>query len=101
MLESFLIKFNKLYYRTLPVAAYGSVPQIISVMNSCIPSDEKNYTELKVGLSPSKKICFICFIENPLKLTKNDFYFILKALWFSRYLNFCHDILVMLKKRLD
>ena len=34
----------------------------------------------KVGLSPSKKICVICFIEIPLKMMKNAFYFILKAL---------------------
>ena len=29
-----------------------------------------------VGLSPSKKICIICFIESPLKIMKNAFYFI-------------------------
>ena len=37
--------------------------------------------ELKVGLSPSKKICFVCFDESPLKLMKNAFYFILKPLF--------------------
>ena len=36
---------------------------------------------LKVGLSPSKKICVICFIESLLKMIKNAFYFILKALF--------------------
>ena len=36
----------------------------------------------KVGLSPSKKNCVICFIEiPPLKVMKYDFYFILKALF--------------------
>ena len=39
----------------------------------------KSVTELKVGLSPSKKICVICLIESPLKMMKN----------------FCHDFLVM------
>ena len=34
---------------------------------------------LKVGLSPSKKICIICLIESTLKMMKNAFYFILKA----------------------
>ena len=34
---------------------------------------------IKVGLSPSKKICVICLIESPLKMMKNAFYFILKA----------------------
>ena len=27
----------------------------------------------KFGLSPSKKICVICFIESPLKMMKNAF----------------------------
>ena len=34
----------------------------------------------KVRLSPSKKNCFISFNESPLKMMKNAFYFILKAL---------------------
>ena len=34
----------------------------------------------KVGLSPSKKNCVICFFESPLKMMKNAFYFILKIL---------------------
>ena len=34
---------------------------------------------IKVGLSPSKK-CVICLIESPLKMMKNAFYFVLKAL---------------------
>ena len=36
---------------------------------------------LKAGFSVSKKKCVICFIESPLKLMKNAFYFILKALF--------------------
>ena len=34
------------------------------------------------------KILLICFNENPLKMMKNTFYFILKTLFFSRYLSF-------------
>ena len=34
----------------------------------------------KVGLSPSKKICVICFIESSFKRIKNAFNLILKAL---------------------
>ena len=33
----------------------------------------KMVTYLKVGLSPSKKICFICFNKSPLKMMKNAF----------------------------
>ena len=35
----------------------------------------------KVGLSPSKKVFFISFIESPLKMTKNAFSFILTTLF--------------------
>ena len=56
---------------------------------------------IKVGLSPSKTTCLICFIESHLKLLENTFYFILKLFSFSRYLNFCNDFLVMQEKRLD
>ena len=48
-----------------------------------------------------KNFFYIGFIEGPLKMMKNAFYSILKALSFSRYLRFCHHSLVMLKKWLD
>ena len=34
---------------------------------------------INVELSPSKKMCVLCFIESPLKLVKNASYFILKG----------------------
>ena len=43
---------------------------------------------VKGGLSPSKKICFICFIESPLKIMKNAFYFILRALFVLKIFKF-------------
>ena len=43
---------------------------------------------LKVGLSPSEKNCVVCFIESPLKVTKNVFYFILKALFVLKIFKF-------------
>ena len=43
---------------------------------------------LKVGLSPSKKNCVICFTESPLKMMKNAFYFILKALFVLKIFKF-------------
>ena len=46
------------------------------------------YRLLKVGLSPSKKISVICFIESPLKMMKNAFYFILKALFILKMFKF-------------
>ena len=48
-----------------------------------------------------KKI-YICLTESPLKMMKNAFYSVLKALFVLKiYLNFCLDFLVILKKRLD
>ena len=35
----------------------------------------------KVGLSPSKNFFVICLTENPIKMIKNAFYFILKAVF--------------------
>ena len=36
---------------------------------------------LKVGLSPFKKVFFVCFNDSPSKIMKNAFYFIIKALF--------------------
>ena len=45
---------------------------------------------------------YICLTESPLKMMKNAFYSVLKALFVLKiYLNFCLDFLVILKKRLD
>ena len=44
--------------------------------------------KVKVGLSPSKKICVICLTESPLKMMKNTFYFILKALFVLKIFKF-------------
>ena len=40
------------------------------------------------GLSPSKKNCFICFNESPLKIMKNAFYLILKTLFVFKIFKF-------------
>ena len=56
---------------------------------------------LKVRPSPSKNNCLICFNESRLKIVKNAFCFILNALFFSRYLNFCLGFLVIQKRQLD
>ena len=36
------------------------------------PISAAKASKTKVRLSPSKKICCICFSENPLKMMKND-----------------------------
>ena len=50
----------------------------------------------KIELLPSKKI-FICFNESPLKLMKNDIYFMLKALFVHIYIL----LFGYIEKRLD
>ena len=47
-----------------------------------------SHHELKVGLSPSKKICVICLIESLLKMMKNAFYFILIAVFVLKVFKF-------------
>ena len=44
--------------------------------------------ELKVGLSPSKKVFFICFNDRSSKMMKNAFYFNLKALFVLKIFQF-------------
>ena len=48
--------------------------------------------------SPSKKVDFI---ESPLKMMKNAFYFILKALFVVKIFNFCPDFFGHVGKWLD
>ena len=43
---------------------------------------------IKVGLSPSKKVDLICFNRRLLKVMKNAFYFMLKALFILKIYNF-------------
>ena len=50
--------------------------------------DHTTLAIFKVGLSPSKQNCFICFKENPMKMMKNAFHFILKALFVLKIFKF-------------
>ena len=43
---------------------------------------------IKVRLSPSKKSCVVCLIKIPLKMRKNNFYLILKALFVLKIFKF-------------
>ena len=49
----------------------------------------------KVGLSPSKKNCFIFFNVSPLKMMKNAFCFILKAFLVLKKSNLSNNFLFM------
>ena len=42
-----------------------------------------------------KSFALFAFIESPLKMTKNAFYFVLKAHFFPKILKFYHEFLIM------
>ena len=46
------------------------------------------HIRVKVGLSPSKKKCFICFSGSTSKMMKNAFYFLLKAFFVLKIFKF-------------
>ena len=47
----------------------------------------------------SKKNCVVCFIESPLKMMKNAFYFILKALFVFKIFKFLSLLFEHAEKR--
>ena len=58
------------------------------VLNLITPNCFMTKIDIKVGLSPSQKICIICLSESPLKMMKNAFYFILKVLFILKIFKF-------------
>ena len=56
---------------------------------------------IKVGISPSKKIIFIYFNKSLLKILKNAFNFMLKAIFVLEILIFLPFLFGYVEKRLD
>ena len=76
--------------------------------NQSLHSIFQNYFKIlsttcfKVGLSPSKKVCFIILNKSPLKKMKKCFLFHIETEFlFLTYLSFCPDFLGHVGKRLD
>ena len=63
--------------------------------------NEFNNFFIKVGLSPSKKVAFICFNENPFKMMINASYFMLKALFILKIFIFLSWLFGYVEKRFD
>ena len=61
---------------------------LLILFSHALPSKDFLPYSVKVGLSPAEKICFICFNKNPLKMMKNAFYFMLKALFILKIFKF-------------
>ena len=54
----------------------------------------------KTGLSPPKN-AFLCFNKSPLKVMKNDFYLMLKALFVLKIFTFLFKLFGYVEKRFD
>ena len=82
-----------------------SITLIKKELKACVQSFSffHQMIAFKVGLLHFKKNCVICFIEIPLKMMKNVFYFILKAFFVLKIFTFLFmfKFLVMYEKRLD
>ena len=61
----------------------------------------KSWKKLKVGLSTYKKFVFIYFNNSSLKMMKNDFSLMLKALFVLEIFTFLSWLFWLCKKRLD
>ena len=93
---------GKLYFLPKTYKRLSSVPGRPVISNCATPSEkiskyldhilkpamQENWSYIKVGLSPFKKIFAICLIESPLEMIKNAFYFILKALFHIKIFKF-------------
>ena len=68
----------------------ADIPKIVHLANNEKYLRGNNLPDLliKVGLSPSKNIFFICFNDSPSKMMKNAFYFNLKALFVLKVFKF-------------
>ena len=60
---------------------------------------QKSDTPLKSDCRLPKKICVICFIESPIKMIKNAFYFVLKALFVLKIFKFLSLIFGHVEKK--
>ena len=69
------------------------------IYNRSIFNDPKSC--IKVVLSPSKKFVFINFSESPLKMMKNAFYFMLKALFTFEIITILSGLFGCVGDRLD
>ena len=85
-----------IFKQTFTTSVFPSELKKGNIVPCCKKDNKQN---LKVGLSPSKKICFIFLIESPLKMIKNGFYFILKAVFVLKIFKFLSRPLGYVGKR--
>ena len=71
---------KKIYLHEIVVLILSKIYLSKNAKKICKPKHVKHVNYDLSQLSPSEKKIVICLIESPLKLMKNAFYFILKAL---------------------
>ena len=90
--SEFFMIFHCYNHRFLPnLTKSYSKKQIVDKKHSRVEYYNKHNLRIiyfKVRLSPSKNDCVIYFIESPLKMMKNAFYFILKTLFVLKIFKF-------------
>ena len=98
-LNSLLIKYllAPLFSRKSKEDTYR--PKYTQVFLLCLKSNDTQ--TLKSDSHLPKKKCIICFIESPLKMMKNAFYFISKALFILKIFKFLSWLLGHVGKQLD
>ena len=69
-----ICKYSEAIIKKLPIFPVNFAKPVQLAFKSFL---HKSLFSLKVGLSPSKKFCFIYLKETPSKMMKNVFYFIL------------------------
>ena len=95
--KAFFIIFKGLYTKQLKITFLRikcNIPKLFRFHRRCsqdmlpktsgaaiFKSSDKYIGFFKIGLLPSKNVCFICLNESPLNMMKNGFYLILKALF--------------------
>ena len=72
-------------------------------MNDTLDDSLDDFTikrgNLKVGSWTSKKICFVCFNESPLKTMKNAFHLVIRALYILKIFKFLSWLIGHAEKR--
>ena len=76
----FQYQFSANWASAMLESSFKWVFQISNVFFKHLIFPMTRFPQFKIGLSPSKKMCVICLTESPLRMMKNTFYFILKAL---------------------
>ena len=79
---------HSVYTKYLTLTSTNFSIDCIVHFGKCPSYKKHSKVAFKVRLSPCKKNCVFCLIQSPLKMMKNAFYFILKALFVLKIFKF-------------